>query len=223
MRTILTTLFLLSFSTNAISQNHFFDTTLKVNKQTFHIVTKDLDSDFVLLSCAYNLMTALNDTIDGGGLSDVEFPDFNKDGYPDIMLTYMGNNSTYFLYLFDQMTNRFKSIDGFDKYPEAIQLKANSKYYYSYHRAGCADMNWVSDLFKIVNFKTIQVGHIYGQGCDFEVKQNPQVIEIYKVTNDDEEKGKLISKLPYLKFIPDFGDKWDFIRKYWNKNYKQFE
>lgn len=84
-------------------------------------------------------------------------------------------------------------------------------------------MNWVSDFFKIQNFKIIQLGHIDGQGCDFEVKKNPQVINIYKVIDNKEENGKLVEKLPYLKFIPKFEDKWDFIEKYWNKNYKQFE
>lgn len=84
-------------------------------------------------------------------------------------------------------------------------------------------MNWVSDLFKIENFKAIQLGHIRGQGCDFEVKENPQVIEIYKVSDNNEEKSKLLKKLPYLKFIPDFGDKWNFIEEYWNRNYKKFD
>lgn len=67
------------------------------------------------------------------------------------------------------------------------------------------------------------MGHIYGQGCNFEVKQNPQVIEIYKVTNNDERKGKLISKLRYLKYIGHFDDKWDFIKNYWTKNYQKFD
>jgi hypothetical protein len=84
-------------------------------------------------------------------------------------------------------------------------------------------MKWVSDLFRINDFKIIQPGHIDGQGCDFEVKENPQVVKIYKATNNNEEKSKLIEKLPYLKFIPEFGDKWDFIEKYWNKNYAKFE
>jgi hypothetical protein len=184
--------------------------------------TKDINDSSMLLSVTDNSKVYLKETIEGG-LGDIHFLDFDKDGYIDIQTVYFGNNLTYYLYLFDPKTNRFKSAEGFDKYPEALQLKSNSKYYYSYHRAGCADANWVSDLFKIVNFRTIQVGHIYGQGCDFEVKQNPQVIEIYKVLNNDEEKGRLIAKLPYLKFIPNFGDKWDFIRKYWNKNHKQFD
>lgn len=109
------------------------------------------------------------------------------------------------------------------KYPDAVRLKADSSYYYSYHRAGCADMNWASDLFKITNFKIVQVGHMYGKGCNFEVRQNPQVVEVYKVINNDEGKGKLVEKLPYLTNIPRFGDKWDFIKNYWNKNYQKFD
>ena len=146
----------------------------------------------------------------------------NKDENIDILLTYIGNNSSYELYLFDKSENQYKFLEGYDRFSEAIQLKTNPKYYYSYQRAGCADMNWVSDLFYIDNFKTVCVGHIYGQGCDFEVKENPQIIEIYKVFEENEKNKKEIEKLPYLKNIPDFGDKWNFIEKYWNKNYGKF-
>jgi hypothetical protein len=37
--------------------------------------------------------------------------------------------------------------------------------------------------------------------------------------DNTEDKEKLIAKLPYLKNIPEFGGKWDFIKKYWEKNY----
>ena len=82
-------------------------------------------------------------------------------------------------------------------------------------------MNWVSDLFYIENFKTIHIAHIYGNGC--ETKEDPLKIEIYKVYNNKEENKKLFKTLPYLKNIPSFGDKWDFIEKYWNANYNKFK
>ena len=206
-----------------IQQTHYFDTTFVANKQTFKFEIKDISEDEVTLTFTRNSENIKVDTLQSGGLGNVEFIDFNKDGNSDILFTYMGNNSTYDIYLFDKTSNEFKYLKGFDRFPEAIQLKTNPKYYYSYHRAGCADMNWVSDLFYIDNnFKTIHIGHIYGQGCDFEVKENPQVIEIYKVLEDNEENKKEIEKLPYLKNIPVFGDKWNFIEKYWNKNYGKF-
>jgi hypothetical protein len=207
---------------NLFGQDHDSDTLFVISKQTFRFQTKDVNADQVTLTIFRNSEIIKTDTLDAGGLSSPKFPDFDNDGNKDIMLTYMGNNFTYYLYLFDKTNNEFKFVDGFDRFPDAMQLKTNPKYYYSYHRAGCADMNWVSDLFYIDNFKSIHIGHIYGQGYDFEVKENPQVIEIYKITDNKEENRKLIEKLPYLKNIPDFGDKWDYIEKYWNANYGKF-
>ncbi|MBA0883120.1 hypothetical protein [Flavobacterium undicola] len=202
-------------------QRHHFDTTFVVNKQTFKFVINDIE-DEVTMTFIRNSKKIKTDTLQSVGLGGFEFTDFNKDGNLDILITYLGNNSSYDLYLFDNSINEFKDLEGFDRFPEAIQLKTNPNYYYSYHRAGCADMDWVSDLFYIDNFKTIQVGHIYGQGCDFEVKENPQVIAIYKVLANSEENKMLIKKLPYIKNIPKFGDKWNFIEKYWNNNYEKF-
>lgn len=203
-------------------QGHYFDTTFVANRQTFKFVINDINEDEVTLTFIRNSKKIKIDTLQSSGLGGFEFTDFNKDGNPDILFTYIGNNSSYDLFLFDNRTNEFNNLEGFDRFSEAIQLKTNPKYYYSYQKAGCADMNWVSDLFYIENFKIIQIGHIYGQGCDFEVKENPQVIEIYRILVNNEENKKLIKKLPYKKNIPKFGDKWNFIEKYWNNNYGEF-
>ncbi|MBS3921999.1 MAG: hypothetical protein KGZ37_02475 [Nitrosarchaeum sp.] len=212
-----------SLTNDTVKIKYSFDTTLTINNIVFKFSIKDLNADSVILTATSTSLTAINDTINSNGLAYWEFPDINKDGNVDFIYDYIGNNPIIFAYLFDTVTNSFINVDGFEKFPEAVQLKSNPKYYYSYHRAGCADLNWVSDLFKIENFKTIQAGHIYGQGCDFEVKENPQVIEIYKVKDNDEINKKLIENLPYQKPIKNFEDKWDFIDTYWNKNYGQFE
>ena len=73
-------------------------------------------------------------------------------------------------------------------------------------------MNWVSDIFYVTNFKTIHTGQIYGKGCDSDIKKEPQIIEIYKIIDNTDDKEKLIAKLHYLKNIPEFGGKWDFIK-----------
>jgi len=200
--------------------SHNFDTTYTKNNQIFRISTEDFNEEFVLLLASHNSKPALTDTINSGGLANIEFPDFNKDGFPDIMLTYLGNNSINYLYLFDPTSSMFKNVEGFDKYPEATQL-TNQEFYYSYHRAGCADMNWISDLFKIENFKAIKLGQIYGQGCESE--EASQVIEIYKMQNQNEEKRELLEKHPYVEIIPEHADKWTFIEKYWNNKYSIFK
>lgn len=204
-------------------QMRYFDTTFVVNKQNFQFTINDIDEENVTLTFIRNSKNIKTDTISSIGLGNFEFIDFNKDGNTDIQFTYLGNNPTFYLYLFDSKNNEFKNVKDFDKFSYSIQLKTNPKYYYSYHRAGCADSNWVSDLFYIDNFAAIHIGHIYGQGCEFEIEKNPQVIEIFKITGTNGENKKQIEKLPYAKNITKFDKKWDFIEKYWNANYMKFE
>jgi len=204
-------------------QRYVYDTAIVNNRVKFVIKTKDINADLALLLVYRNSKVILADTLDNGGLMNIKLIDFNKDNSRDIMLTYIGNNLTYFLYLFDPVKNAFKKVEDFDKFPDAIQLKTNPKYYYSYHRAGCADFNWVSDLFTIENFKAIHKGHIYGQGCDADIKEYPQQIEIFKILNNNEMDTKRVAKLDYNKHIAVFGEKWDFIEAYWNKNYFKFK
>jgi hypothetical protein len=215
-------LLVLAEMANAQNQS-LLDTNVVLNEKKCRIRAKEIEGNKVMLTLTVNTKVTWKETIYKNGFLGIELTDFNKDGNSDIILSYTGNNPVCFLYLFYSKNGLFKNVEGFENFPEAIQLKTNPKYYYSYHRAGCADLNWVSDLFRIENFKTIHVGHIYGQGCDFEIKENPQVIEIYRIINNDAERRKLIEKRSYLKFIPEFGDKWDFIKKYWNNHYSKFE
>jgi len=203
-------------------QDNSFDTTLVNSKKSFKLKTKAISNDLLLLTATSGTSITLIDTIESGGLAYIKYPDLNKDGNTDILMDYYGNNSNYSLYLFDPATYKFRKIESYSDFPDAIQLKSNPKYYYTYYRAGCADYNWVSDLFIIQNFKIIQLGHINGIGCEFNVEENPQVIEIYKVIKNERENKKLVEKLDYLKFISNFEDKWVFIEKYWNKNYTNF-
>lgn len=191
-----------------------FDTTIVIHNKSFVITTK-IYNDY-LESISVN--SIFLDTLYRDGINSIEFTDFNKDSYYDILVSYIGNVVINDIYLFDIKENNFKKIDGFQNYPESVQLKSCNTLYYSYHRAGCADMNWVSDLFTIENFKIIHLGHIYGMSCE----QDPQVIEINRILNNNDEQQKLIEKLSYVKIISQYDDKWDFIEKYWNLNYKKF-
>ena len=132
---------LLFYSAVIFGQEHNSDTSFVINKQTFGIRTREINLDQVTLTIYRNTRVIKVDTLDAGGLSYLKFPDFDKDGNKDIELTYMGNNFTYDLYLFDKTKNVFKFVKGFDRFPASQQLKANPKYYFSYYRAGCADLN----------------------------------------------------------------------------------
>src|SRR5688500_7252237 len=91
---------LLFYSTTIIEQEHNGDTSFVINKQAIKIQTREINSDKVTLVIYRNSKIIRVDTLDAGGLSYLKFPDFDKDGNKDIMLTYMGNNFSYDLYLF---------------------------------------------------------------------------------------------------------------------------
>lgn len=199
------------------------DSSFMVGKLSIHIFTTRLHNNQLVMSATAGGQVALLDTISAIALQKPAFPDINKDGFPDVLLNYRANNTTNFLYIFDVASKKFKGIDGYINFPDAIQLKENPKYYFSYYPNGCSDMNWVSDLFTIENFKAIRVAHMYGKGCDFNVLENPKFIGLYKTDPNNRQTEVLLEKLPYGKSIPGNEDKRPFIEKYWNRNYHKFE
>jgi hypothetical protein len=146
-----------------------------------------------------------------------KFVDFNGDGYKDILIEYMTNvPGIEDLLLYDRAENTYKKVIDLQNFPSAERI-GNSNYYYSYHRSGCADMDWDSDLFYIENYKTVKIGNISGKECGHTgVKDG---IYINKMQG---EKQTEIAKLP-ISIIKRYKDyKWGFIKQYWHKNYKRF-
>ena len=146
-----------------------------------------------------------------------EFIDFNGDGYKDILIEYMTNvPGVKDLLLYDKAEKTFKKVIDLQDYPSAVRIK-QSKYYYSYHRSGCADSNWDSDLFYIENYRTVKIGSISGRNC--ENSGIDDGIYIYSFKN---EKKMQVKKLP-ISILRKHADKWEFIAKYWAQNLKRFE
>jgi hypothetical protein len=146
-----------------------------------------------------------------------EFSDFNEDGHKDIIISYLGNNPTKDLIVFDTKNKEFKPVENFSLYPEPKQI-LDSKYYYSYHRSGCADSNWESDIFIIENFRATKLGTISGREC--EDSEEEKGIFVYRT---NESKNILLEKFS-VEIIEKFKNgKWDFIEEYWTKNLQKFE
>lgn len=145
------------------------------------------------------------------------FKDFNKDGYLDIFLDNATNAvlvSDLFLYV--PVTGEFKEVKHFRDFPAPEPIKG-TRYYYSYHKSGCADMNWDSDLFYIENYKAIRIGNISGRQCGDEDLKD--AVYIHKIHSG---RKKLFRTLP-IDTIWKYKDlKWGFIKAYWAKNYKLF-
>ena len=214
-------IFILLFCCHFIrAQEKSVDTIVIIKNQKFEIRTQSEPNNLVQLRILMNSSEILNDKIDGFGLRDIDFIDFNNDNFIDIKISYFGNNETASLYLFNDELSKLVSLEGFERFASSKILRSNSQYYYSYNRTGCADSNWESSLFKIVNYKTVALGYIYGQGCEFELEKNPKSIKIYKVNNNEDKK--LFLTYQYDKFINSVNDKWEFIEQYWNSNYRIF-
>jgi len=147
-----------------------------------------------------------------------EFKDFNKDGYKDIILHYSSNAAMVLdLFLYLPTLNKFKEVKDFREFPAPERI-IGTKYYYSYHKSGCADMNWDSDLFYIKDFKAISIGNISGRQCDNQDGRKDAVY-ISKVRGDREVLFKTLPIDTIWKY-KDF--KWGFIKEYWTKNYRLF-
>ncbi|MBX2926032.1 MAG: hypothetical protein KF746_27805 [Chitinophagaceae bacterium] len=149
---------------------------------------------------------------------DTEFKDFDKDGYQDIMLHHSGNTPMALdLFMYSPVTGKFKEVRNFREFPAPDRINGTNLYY-SYHKSGCADMNWDSDLFYIQDFRAIKIGNIAGRQCG-NSNGVKDAIYIYKVRGINR---KLYKTLPIstLEKYKDF--KWGFIQKYWARNYKMF-
>jgi hypothetical protein len=149
-------------------------------------------------------------------VSSLQFVDFNRDGYKDLLVDYFTNvPDIWSLILFDVRSKSFIKVDKFENFPAAIRI-SHTNLYYSYHRSGCADMTWDSDLFIIDHFKAVAIGNINGTACNNQDKEDG--IYISKVRGD---KLELYKKLP-ISTLSEFDDKWGFIKQYWQRHYHEF-
>lgn len=145
-----------------------------------------------------------------------ELKDFDGDGNKDIFLDKGGNTPNRYDLLIFISTSRFRKIDGFDLFPAPTQIKG-TKYFYSYHKSGCADMNWDSDLFYLRSFKAVQIGNISGSECENSGIKDGVYINKVRGT-----KKTLVKTFP-VGMLAKYKDyKWGFIKDYWTKNYKHF-
>jgi hypothetical protein len=199
------------FSGNQIDTVKILYDSIELNEQKFIKVTN--------YNLAKSLISLRGDTVvsEQNYYSNFDFLDINEDGFKDIRVYFFSNTPNQCdNYLYDSISQSFKYIENSDL---DIRKISGTDFYFSYNRAGCADYTWESHLCKIENYSQVNYGYIHGQGCDTR-KRDDRIITIYRVI---ENNNILKEKLPYSKNIKEFGDKWDFIESYWEKNYSQFQ
>jgi len=112
--------------------------------------------------------------------------------------------------MYNPKIKKFQFIEKFFNFPNATYIDKTNRYY-SYHRSGCADMLWDSDLFYIEDNKAIQLGNIHGDECG---------LNTISITKNDKQKDiKVIS----TKILDGYKDgKFGFIDNYWKEHYQEF-
>ncbi|HRH50674.1 MAG TPA: hypothetical protein PLP23_18105 [Panacibacter sp.] len=172
-----------------------------------------------LTSNGFQLLNSKNGTYlkHSGEYFTWNFKDFNKDGYKDIYLDKGGNTPEWFdLLLYVPTTKSFRQVKDFEHFPAPERI-SGTKYFYSYHKSGCADMDWDSDLFYIKDFKAIRLANISGRECE-----NSGIKDGLYINKLRGEK-KILFKVLAIDTVHAYKeDKWGFIKAYWTKNHKLF-
>ncbi|PWK80048.1 hypothetical protein LX99_00512 [Mucilaginibacter oryzae] len=149
------------------------------------------------------------------GFSSFKFVDFNGDGYQDLLIEYMSNiPGRCDLLMYNGYTRSFELVKDFPNYPVPKRLRGTGLYY-SYSRGGCADADWNSDLFKVVNNKIVKMGNMCGQGCG----DGKTGIYIFKMRGT---KKTQVKAYPINDIYKHKNNKWGFIKEYWSRNYRRF-
>jgi hypothetical protein len=172
-----------------------------------------------LTSNGFQLLTSKNKIFlkHSGDYFTWKFKDFNGDGHKDIFLDKGGNAPERFdLLLYVPTTKSFRQVKDFENFPAPENL-IGTKYFYSYHKSGCADMDWDSDLFYIKAFKVIRLANISGRECE-----NSGIKDGLYINKLKADKIILFKTLPIDTVHKFKDDKWGFIKKYWAENYKLF-
>lgn len=202
-----------------LAQDFVWDTTFMVSGNRLEFNEEHYSPTHSFLKFSKNGSVISLDSMDYTGPSGGrEFVDFNQDGYIDLKITWTYNTRRSWLYLFDSARMEFIRVSGFWDFPDAQIIKNDHDYFYSYIKNGCADMNWLSHLFKIDNFKTVKVATIYGEGCS----ENQETRQIRIVKHLLDNTPALIETIPYDTIDTYRNYKWGFIEDYWNGNINKF-
>lgn len=169
-------------------------------------------------SCNLTIIDSNKDTVykhTNYATNGFEFEDFDCDGILDIRMNQLSNiGGISELIIFDKTRKSFKEVMNFTDFADPERIK-NTEYWYSYQRRGCADENWESKLFKILNFEAIEMGSIDGIFCNSESSKG---IFIYKTTKDQRIKIHYENK-----GSNEYVDRHKYIEDYWTRNFMKFD
>lgn len=209
-------------STKTANTPVFFDTTFVLYNHTFKL-------DFVEISDRDWMMTLLRDnekvlidTLPLENIVNIDVSDVNMDGNKDILFQSGRLIPVSTLYLFNASESSFQKVEGFDEYHGIVRIDGNDKCFFSYDKIGCRNLNWMSTLFYVKEFKVIPIARMYGNACDSLPDETLKEIRIFKVSENGLSGEIFVEKIPYSETIKENEQKFDFIEQYWNQNLSLF-
>lgn len=184
-------------------------TSIKINQEVYYVL---LDNDILSIE----KLTSKTTLLAKGSYSSFMVKDFDNDGYKDILAEVQGTNTpaVYDMLKYDPSNTWFSIVKNFSDFPQPLAIHKTG-YYYSYHKNGCADECWESDLFYIKGYKAVRIGNIDREILD----ATKGTLAIYKVHNGKRNPFKTLPLNTENKYK---GGKFEFIKTYWFKNYKLF-
>jgi hypothetical protein len=197
---------LLVLKSQNIPYNIQYSDSLIVNDKKIKIQLTDKNVFYILSE---------NDTIkeDDYYPSDITFFDFNEDGLIDIKISFLSNTPGFCdIYMYNKSIDFYHKVNGLNNIFEPQKLNG-TEYYYSYSRNGCADENWISELFKIKDNNVIKIAQIQAIACESDNKKVGIYVFIYH-----DENLILYQMLKFSEIIPFENNKFKFIENYWLKN-----
>jgi len=203
------------FSNTSKGQEILWDSTFVVDHMEFKVLAcRSEQGSFA------QLLGPNSDTLTIKGVAGrITIFDYNQDGFLDVSFSYLGNFYSADLYLYNEQTKAYQQLEGFPEVSDSEMLRLNPNYFYSYRPSGCADMNWISKLFYIEDFKIYVIGEIHAKGCIST--ESPQEIEVLKIAGLD--KVFPIERLP-IDTLNSFDPyKRGFLDNYWHSNFAKFK
>jgi hypothetical protein len=168
------------------------------------------------------LVVQRNDTVFRfhGPTNGLTVRDLDEDGNDDIILHHVTNvPGIEEVVRYSSQRGRFVEVVGFTSFPASEQIEGTGLFY-SYHRSGCADLNWDSDLFYLQDTAAVRIGNMHGEGCE---DVSVPMIRVSKFPDAlVPERSVQVDSMTFDPTCSGSQSKWGIIEEYWTSNWRTF-
>lgn len=167
---------------------------------------------------------------DADAYRGIDVIDWDNDGDKDLRVKFIAGATgefESFLFLYDQKNKLFRNIEKYwwycGSYETEKKILADENIFYSFIYWGCGGGAYESILFKVDNFKIIELGKVNINYC-----QAPFDITTYKCFVGEKCTSERIDSFSMdyvekLSIVKTGEEDWgQFVEDYWQKNYSKF-